>query len=299
MRRHFVKMHGLGNDFVVFDATREPLQLDAPTVRRIADRHFGVGCDQVLVVAPADAPGADFRYRIFNSDGAEVEQCGNGARCFARFVHDARLSRRNPLTVDTLGGRLVLHLLPDGQVSVNMGVPRFETSATSLGGEQQRAEYALDVQGFGEVRFGAVSMGNPHAVVRVDEVAAAPVERLGPLLQRHAFFPAGVNVGFLQVVDAHHARLRVFERGAGETLACGSGACAAAVVGMERGWLGSPVEVCLPGGCLHIEWPGRGEAVRMTGPAVRVFSGELESGVLASAVGTMSCGSAAVAKGVR
>ncbi len=276
MKRDFVKMHGLGNDFVVFDATREPLHLDPDTVRHIADRHFGVGCDQVLVVAPPDAPEADFRYRIYNSNGGEVEQCGNGARCFARFVHDAGLTRHNPVTVDTLGGRLVLDLRPDGQVCVNMGVPRFAPGEIPLQSDRELGQYSLDIEGYGTVRFGALSMGNPHAVLRVDDTAAAPVEGLGPALERHDFFPAGVNVGFMQVVDAHSARLRVFERGAGETLACGSGACAAAVVGMERGWLQSPVTMTLLGGELRIEWRGRGQPVLMTGPAVRVFSGQID-----------------------
>lgn len=269
-------MHGLGNDFVVFDATRDPLELDAATVCRIADRRFGVGCDQVLVVAPAQSPDADFRYRIFNRDGGEVEQCGNGARCFARYVHDAGLSRRNPLVVDTLGGRLMLHLQPDGRVSVEMGVPCFDPARIPLRADERRETYELAIDGFGPVRFSALSLGNPHAVLRVDDVDRAPVERLGPVLERHPFFPARVNVGFMQVCDAKHVRLRVFERGAGETLACGSGACAAAVAGMQRGWLAQRVTVSLRGGDLDIEWQGPGESVWMTGPAVQVFSGEME-----------------------
>jgi len=276
MHRAFVKMQGLGNDFVVFDATREPLELDAASVRRIADRRFGVGCDQVLVVAPAPSPEADFRYRIFNRDGGEVEQCGNGARCFARYVHDAGLSRRNPLVVETLGGRLVLHLRPDGRVSVNMGVPVFEPARIPLRTGEAHDEYELEVAGFGRVRFGAVSLGNPHAVLRVDDIERAPVEALGAALEGHPFFPARVNVGFMQLCDREHARLRVFERGAGETLACGSGACAAAAVGMRRGWLAQRVTMTLRGGDLEIAWAGPGEPVWMTGPAVRVFTGELD-----------------------
>jgi len=270
----FTKMHGLGNDFVVIDAVRQVVNLTPAQVRQIADRHFGVGCDQLLLVEPAASADADFRYRIFNADGGEVSQCGNGARCFARFVHEQGLSDKPEVRVDTSSGPLVLHREEDGNITVDMGVPRHAPAQIPLNAEPEALSYPVEALGRGWT-FGAVSIGNPHAVLRVDSVDDAPVETLGPVLERHALFPERANIGFMQVVDRRHIRLRVFERGSGETLACGSGACAAAVVGIEQGLLDSPVRVDLPGGSLRIRWRGRGEPVFMTGPAATVFEGSL------------------------
>ena len=275
MRLKFTKMQGLGNDFVVIDAVRQKVQLSAEKIRLIADRHFGVGCDQVLLVESAHHAHADFRYRIFNADGSEVAQCGNGARCFARFVREHGLSGKDEIQVDTDAGRLVLRHADADQVVVNMGVPRHAPEEIPLNAPGGQALYAADVDGQ-TISFGAVSMGNPHAVLLVDDVDSAPVDTLGPTLESHSLFPERVNVGFMQVLDSNHIRLRVFERGSGETLACGSGACAAAVVGIEQGWLASPVSVDLPGGALTIEWQGRGLPVHMKGPAKTVFEGTIE-----------------------
>lgn len=271
----FVKMQGLGNDFVVLDATREPLSLDAGRVRRIADRRFGVGCDQVLVVEPGPRPQADFGYRIFNSDGSEVEQCGNGARCFAHFVRAEGLTAKRRIAVDTAGGPLVLHVLDDARVRVEMGVPRFAPAEIPFDAPAEAPEYELDAGDGTHLRIAALSMGNPHAVIEVDDVESAPVAELGPRLESHPRFPRRVNVGFMQVVDRARIRLRVFERGAGETLACGSGACAAVVAGIRRDRLNRRVSVGLTGGELEIEWPQPEAPVSMTGPAVRVFEGWL------------------------
>ena len=275
MRLEFTKMQGLGNDFVVIDAIRQKVHLTPEKIRFLADRHFGVGCDQVLLVESAHQAHADFRYRIFNADGSEVAQCGNGARCFARFVRDQGLSGKDEIQVDTDAGRLVLRHADNDQITVNMGVPRHAPAEIPLEAEEERYRYPVEVDGR-MWSFGAVSMGNPHAVLLVDDVNSAPVDTLGPRLESHALFPERVNVGFMQVMDAHNARLRVFERGSGETLACGSGACAAVVVGIEQGLLLSPVKVELPGGKLSIAWQGRGFPVFMTGPAVRVFEGAIE-----------------------
>ena len=272
MRLKFTKMQGLGNDFVVIDAIRQKVNLTPEKIRFLADRHFGVGCDQVLLVESAHQAHADFRYRIFNADGSEVAQCGNGARCFARFVRDQGLSAKDEIQVDTDAGRLVLRHSDADQITVNMGVPRHAPAEIPLEAEEERYRYPVEVDGR-TWSFGAVSMGNPHAVLLVDDVDSAPVETLGPRLESHAAFPERVNVGFMQVQDAHNMRLRVFERGSGETLACGSGACAAVVVGIEQGLLLSPVKVELPGGTLSIAWQGRGFPVFMTGPAVKVFEG--------------------------
>ena len=274
MELAFTKMHGLGNDFVVIDAINQVVSLSAEQIRFIADRHFGVGCDQLLLVETADRPGVDFRYRIFNSDGGEVEQCGNGARCFVRFVHDKGLTQKNPITVSTNTGIIELTEQEDGKVTVNMGIPRFEPKDLPFIADQRcdRYEVALPSQ---TVEIGAVSMGNPHAVLLVDDVREAPVNQLGPLLESHIRFPRRVNVGFMQIIDTLNINLRVFERGVGETQACGTGACAAVAVGRNWGLLQERVNVNLPGGQLMIQWAGEGEPVWMTGPAESVFEGRI------------------------
>lgn len=275
MTLSFVKMQGLGNDFVVFDAVRQVVELDAERVRKIADRHFGVGCDQVLLVEPPHVPGADFSYRIFNADGSEVAQCGNGARCFARFVREQGLSVSDRLVVDTTAGRMILELQDGDDVTVNMGIPKHAPHEVPLAVPAEQLRYTLTVADE-PVSFGAVSMGNPHAVLAVPDVVTARVTTLGPLLECHPVFPLRANIGFMQVLDRSRVQLRVFERGTGETLACGSGACAAAVVGIEWGLLDHTVRVDLPGGSLQVSWAGRGSPVLMTGPAVTVFRGEMD-----------------------
>jgi diaminopimelate epimerase len=258
-------MEGAGNDFVVLDATRAPFALTAAELRRLADRHFGVGCDQVLVVEKPREPANDFRYRIFNADGGEVEQCGNGARCFVKYVHARGLTRKREIRVETLGGVIVPRLEDDGEVSVDMGPPACESPLVQ----------PLEVNG-ARVELALLSMGNPHAVQLVPDVDAAPVTTQGPQLEQHAHFPNRVNAGYLQVVDRHAIRLRVWERGAGETLACGTGACAAAVAGIARGLLDSPVRVHTRGGALTIAWAGGDNAVWMKGPARTVFEGSID-----------------------
>ena len=270
----FSKMHGLGNDFVMIDAVRQDIRLSADQVRWLADRHFGVGCDQLLVVEPARAPGVDFRYRIFNADGGEVEQCGNGARCFARFVFEQGLTDKREIRVETQKGIITPRLEDDGNVTVDMGVPVLKPADVPFVSDSDAWVQPLDVAGT-TVAITAVSMGNPHAVQVVADVDSAPVAEQGPLIEHHPRFPARVNAGFLQVVDEHNVRLRVFERGAGETLACGTGACAAVVAGILRGLVASPVRVATRGGELTIAWGGVGTPVMMTGPAVTVFTGEL------------------------
>ncbi len=293
MRRRFTKMQGAGNDFVVLDATTRPLDLTPERARRLGDRRFGVGADQILVVERSATPGVDFRYRIYNGgSGDEVEQCGNGARCFVRYVHDKGLSDRTTIRVETMNRRLELRLRDDGRVTVDMGAPVFALDAVPFDAAGLRpretggfALWPLELAGGDAVSVAGVppivdvavlSMGNPHAVQLVDDVDTAPVATVGPGVETHPRFPRHVNAGFLQVVDAHHARLRVHERGAGETLACGTGACAAAVAGIRLGRLASPVEVEARGGRLTIEWGGDGEPVFMTGPAETVFEGEIE-----------------------
>ncbi|NLF54962.1 MAG: diaminopimelate epimerase [Thauera phenolivorans] len=275
MKLRFTKMHGLGNDFVVIDATRAPVELTPARVRAIADRHFGVGCDQLLVVEPASRPEVDFRYRIFNADGGEVEQCGNGARCFVRFVHDKRLTERREIRVETKSGLIAPRLREDGLVTVDMGVPELAPAKIPFVSDSDAVVQPLEVDGR-IVAITAVSMGNPHAVQVVADVEAAPVAAQGAAIERHPRFPARVNAGFMEVADPHRIRLRVFERGAGETLACGTGACAAVVAGILRGLLESPVRVDTRGGELEIAWDGPGAPVMMTGPAVTVFEGEIE-----------------------
>lgn len=271
----FTKMHGLGNDFVVIDAVRQAVKLSPEQVRRISDRHFGIGCDQLLLVEPPAKADADFQYRIFNADGSEVSQCGNGARCFARFVFEQGLCDSTEVKVDTHAGRLVLRRESDGQITVDMGIPRHAPSAIPMCLEHESPSYSISQQGE-TWQFGAVSMGNPHAVFTVENVDLAPVGHVGPIMENHPLFPERANIGFMQIINPHQARLRVFERGSGETLACGSGACAAVVVGIEQGNLASPVSIELPGGSLSISWQGRGQSVFMTGPAASVFEGWIE-----------------------
>ena len=277
MRLEFTKMHGLGNDFVVIDGIRQNVRLDEPTLRHLADRHFGIGCDQILLVEPPGDPAqALFRYRIFNADGSEVEQCGNGARCFARFVREQDLTEAREIPVETLGGRIVLHVEDDEQVRVDMGRPEFAPARIPLLAEAEADAYTLDVQGQ-SFSMGAVSMGNPHAVILVDDVASAPVHEIGPIIERHASFPRRVNVGFAALRDRGHVDLRVFERGVGETLACGSGAAAAMAVLRRRGLVDDNLEVTLPGGTLVLSWTGQAEApVWLTGPATTVFNGWID-----------------------
>jgi diaminopimelate epimerase len=274
MRLRFSKMHGLGNDFVVIDAIRQRVDLTPDQVRFLADRHFGVGCDQLLVVERAQQPGVDFRYRIFNADGGEVEQCGNGARCFVRFVREQGLTDKREIRVETKSGVITLTAADDVNVTVNMGVPVFEPARIPFQSDSDALVQPLDVAG-SAVPITAVSMGNPHAVQVVADVDRAPVGQQGPLIESHPRFPARVNAGFMQVVDAHHIRLRVYERGAGETLACGTGACAAVVAGIVRNLLESPVRVSTRGGELNIAWAGEGQPVLMTGPAVTVFEADI------------------------
>ena len=275
----FSKMHGLGNDFMVIDGVRQTVRLTPGIIRRLADRHFGVGFDQLLLVEAASRPDADFRYRIFNADGGEVEQCGNGARCFARFVCEQGLSAKREIRVETQKGILILRLEANGEVTVDMGAPRFMPTEIPFLGAASGKEAALTHPlriGNQEMEISVVSMGNPHAVLIVEDADAAPVAELGPQIETHAHFPERVNAGFMQVRDRHAIRLRVFERGAGETLACGTGACAAAVTGIRRGLLDSPVRVSMRGGTLTIVWEP-GASVYMTGPAVTVFTGETEN----------------------
>jgi diaminopimelate epimerase len=272
-------MHGLGNDFVVLDAINQAFVPTPAQARWLADRHFGVGCDQLLVVERPTTPGVDFRYRIFNADGGEVEQCGNGARCFVRFVHEQGLTDKREIRVETRCGIIVPKLEADGQVTVDMGAPRFQPAeipfVSPLTEMSDAVVQPLDVAGT-QVDISVVSMGNPHAVQVVADVDAAPVAASGPLIEGHPRFPRRVNAGFMQVVDRHAIRLRVYERGAGETLACGTGACAAVVAGIRRGLLDSPVRVTTRGGDLSIAWAGGDAAVLMTGPATTVFSAEIE-----------------------
>ncbi|MHB1083293.1 MAG: diaminopimelate epimerase [Thiobacillus sp.] len=275
MKLRFTKMHGLGNDFVVFDGVSQTVALTPEQCRHLADRHFGVGCDQILLVEQPTRDDVDFRYRIFNADGGEVEQCGNGARCFVRFVRDQGLTDKTTLRVETASGIIEPRLLDNGQVMVNMGTPRFAPADIPFAAEAEAMTYALKV-GQHVLDIAALSMGNPHAVLRVNDLDSAPVDILGPAIESHARFPQRVNAGFMQVLTPHDIRLRVYERGAGETLACGTGACASAVAGIRQEWLKSPVSVHTQGGDLIIEWAGSGQPVYMTGPAVTVFNGEIE-----------------------
>ncbi|GAL16209.1 diaminopimelate epimerase [Vibrio astriarenae] len=274
MHFHFSKMHGLGNDFMVVDCITQNIFFSPDLIRRLADRHTGVGFDQLLVVEAPYDPETDFHYRIFNADGSEVEQCGNGARCFARFVRMKGLTNKFSISVSTKKGKMVLNIEEDDQVTVNMGVPEFEPSKIPFKAKQQEKTYILRAED--KTLFcGAVSMGNPHVVTVVDDVLTADVETLGPLLESHERFPERVNAGFMQVLNRNAVNLRVYERGAGETQACGSGACGAVAVGIVQGLLDEQVKVTLPGGELNIQWKGPGKPLYMTGPATHVFDGQL------------------------
>ncbi|VVE61678.1 Diaminopimelate epimerase [Pandoraea pnomenusa] len=282
MKLKFTKMQGAGNDFVVIDGISQTIDFTPEQWRALADRHFGVGADQLLLVERSTLPGVDFRYRIFNADGGEVEHCGNGARCFVKFVRDTGLTDKRSVRVEVQQGVITLTMREDGQVSVDMGAPiltpsdvPFDTAGLQGRGEGDDTLWPLDVAGK-TTWISVVSMGNPHAVQVVDNVDTAPVETDGPLVERHARFPRRVNAGFLQVVGPHQARLRVYERGAGETLACGTGACAAAVAGIRRGLLRAPVAIETHGGTLTIDWDGANGSVIMTGPAATVFEGTIE-----------------------
>ncbi|AQW58183.1 diaminopimelate epimerase [Vibrio owensii] len=274
MHFHFSKMHGLGNDFMVVDCITQNVFFSQDLIRRLADRHTGVGFDQLLVVEAPYDPESDFHYRIFNADGSEVEQCGNGARCFARFVRLKGLTNKYSISVSTKKGKMILDVEDDGEVTVNMGVPEFEPNKIPFKAKQKEKTYIMRA-GDKTLFCGAVSMGNPHVVTVVDDVDTAEVETLGPLLESHERFPERVNAGFMQVVNRNHIRLRVYERGAGETQACGSGACGAVAVGILQGLLDENVKVSLPGGDLRISWQGPGKPLFMTGPATHVFDGQL------------------------
>lgn len=271
----FTKMHGLGNDFMVVDLISQRAYFDSLTIQRLADRHFGVGFDQLLVVEPPDVPNADFKYRIFNADGSEVEQCGNGVRCFARFVHERQLTSKTKIKVQTKAGIVEPELGQNGWVRVNMGQPKFLPQEIPFIADEPDNLYDLMLANEEKLSIDVVNMGNPHAVTIVHDILTADVARLGPQIESHERFPQRVNAGFMQILDEQHARLRVFERGVGETLACGTGACAAAVSGMRRGLLASKVEIELAGGKLQIEWK-EGDVVWMTGPTANVYEGRLD-----------------------
>lgn len=274
MKLKFTKMHGLGNDFVVIDGVNQSLSLSSTQLHHLADRHFGIGCDQILLIEPAEGE-ADFRYRIFNADGGEVEQCGNGARCFGRYVYDRGMTTKKEIRVETLGGLIIPRLEANGDVTVNMGMPKFEPQEIPFIAEKRARIYSLDIDNR-QVKIGAVSMGNPHAVQQVLDVNHAPILTEGPLIEGHLRFPQRVNAGYMEVMDRGHIRLRVYERGVGETLACGTGACAAVVTGIEQGLLEPTVKVSFLGGDVVIHWEGGDEPVWMTGPAVAVFDGEID-----------------------
>ncbi|TDJ31293.1 MAG: diaminopimelate epimerase [Gammaproteobacteria bacterium] len=275
MKLRFCKMHGLGNDFVVVNGLDDPMELEWEQIRRLADRRLGVGCDQLLIVTRSNGSDADFAYRIYNADGGEVEQCGNGARCVALFLRDRGLVDGGTISIDTAAGILEMGWEDDGRIRVNMGEPVFEPARIPFQTDRRAVDYELEVNQRIQ-KIGVVSIGNPHAVLRVDDIASAPVDTLGSAIEWHPRFPNRVNVGFMQVDSPSSIRLRVYERGTGETLACGSGACAAVAVGHEQGLLDSRVAVRLPGGELVISWLGKGNPIWMTGPAVRVYEGEIE-----------------------
>jgi diaminopimelate epimerase len=272
MKLAFTKMHGAGNDFVVIDGVTQAVNLNTNQLRRLADRHRGIGCDQILMVTPPDSPDADFRYHVFNADGSRAGQCGNGARCVGRFLREKRLTRQREILLQTDDDSLALSLTEDGRVFAGLGAPRFGPTEVPFQADETQDQYTLDVQGQ-SLSIGALSMGNPHAILMVDDCDAAPVSTLGPLLEAHTRFPERVNVGFMQVQSRGEVKLRVFERGVGETDACGSGACAAAVHGMKLGLLDEEVLVSLPGGKLSVSWPSMGDRVWLGGPTATVFNG--------------------------
>ena len=268
-------MHGLGNDFVMIDAVSQRIRLSAEKIRKIADRRFGIGCDQLLIVEIPSRPDVDFKYRIFNCDGSEVENCGNGIRCFAKFVRERKLTGKKSIRVETKAGVLIPEVDEDGGVIVDMGKPELAPAQIPFQAEQEQPLYSLDLQ-HGTVKIGAVSMGNPHAVLQVDSCEHAPVDDWGPQIEAHPMFPKKVNAGFMEILSRGEINLRVFERGVGETLACGTGACAAVVSGRQQGLLDDEVKVNLPGGSLNIKWPGRDHPVIMTGPAITAFHGQIK-----------------------
>ncbi len=272
----FTKMQALGNDFVVLDGISQPICLNSETVQALADRRRGIGCDQVLLVEPTQQPNADFRYRIWNADGSEVEHCGNGVRCVARFVYDHGLARQEKICFETLGGLTEVTLLENDSAQVNMGAPKLRPDDIPFQADAVAPSYLIEANDQ-RLEIGAVSMGNPHAVLRVNAVETAEVETLGPALEHHPRFPQRANIGFMQIINRQHIQLRVFERGVGETPACGTGACAAVVVGIVNGWLDPEVQVDLPGGALVIHWQGNDAPVWMTGPAITVFEGEIKT----------------------
>lgn len=275
MQLQFTKMQGLGNDFIMIDGVSQQFDMTAEQARRLASRKHGVGCDQILMVEKSQQPGIDFNYRILNADGGEVEQCGNGARCFAVFIRDKGLTDKTSIRVQTKGSLMTLSVEPDNEVTVDMGVPEFEPSRIPFIANERSDSYELDVNG-STVTIAALSIGNPHAVQIVDDVDSAPVNKMGPLIEAHARFPNRVNAGFMQIVDKDQVRVRVYERGVGETLACGSGACAAMVAGRQWGLLSKTVHVMLRGGGLKVTWSGQGEPVSMTGAATKVFDGQID-----------------------
>jgi diaminopimelate epimerase len=275
MLMKFTKMHGLGNDFVVIDAVTQNVRVTASMARRLADRHLGIGCDQVLVIEPPSDKTLDFDYKIFNSDGGEVEQCGNGARCLARFIRDRNLSGKNTIQVKTMNRVISLTINKDKLVSVDMGIPALEPSDVPIVESTKSTTYAININNE-QFDISAISMGNPHAVLFVDNVESAPVSKIGQELQSHAQFPKQVNVGFAQVMNRQHLKLRVYERGAGETRACGTGACAAAVAAIQQDLADSPLRIALTGGDLQINWPGEGQPLIMTGPAITSYHGRIK-----------------------
>ena len=276
MKLPFTKMHGLGNDFVVLDFTKEPFDLSSEQATKIADRNFGIGCDQILIIESSNRDDIDFKYRILNADGSEVGQCGNGSRCFALYVYENKLSDKSPITVETLGGDMILDLDFDTrEVTVNMGIPNFEPAIIPLAVDDRQTSYQVEVENQA-IEFSACSIGNPHAILQVSDTNVAAVSTLGPSLESHEIFPERANIGFMQIHNRQTISLRVFERGVGETIACGSGACAAVVCGIQNGNLDNSVTAKLKGGDLHITWAGEGQPVIMTGPAENVFHGTID-----------------------
>lgn len=275
MQTRFTKMHGLGNDFVVLDAVRQSIRLNADIIKRIADRNLGIGCDQVLVIEPPTDRNIDFNYRIFNCDGSEVEQCGNGARCIGRYIKDQQLSGKKTLRIKTKNRVMEITTTTKNMITANMGEPSFIPADIPLDSEQQKDLYSIDINN-SSLKIAALSVGNPHAVLQVDNIDQADVETIGTLIQKHSLFPESVNVGFMQIIDRQNLALRVYERGVGETHACGSGACAAAVAAIKQGLVDKTIEIKLLGGKLTIEWQGEGQPILMTGPAETVFHGKIK-----------------------